>query len=138
LELFSKSKDNFPLVLITYRNYFKSKNLKAISLCLTILEFSKTIKYSDKNPDFSSIKDPSSCDFNSEPYRNIVLEITTIINNLGLIRKRPKFREFHLAMKAGPNGPAVHSNLIDLWILVNEEEFLLSNIKSLGGENFCA
>lgn len=106
-----------------------SERLDIIRLALTLLSLTKIIQLKS-DPDYT----PIVSEYSGEDLFMIDYEIRSFLSQVLESREIPKWSEFHLSLKRGPNkGLAIHDALTDLSILYSTE--IYKDILFLGGPN---
>lgn len=128
----------FPKLFNQFRKLFSQGDIEGISYAFSILEFSKILNAWEDKIDYSSITNP--CTVNLKEDNNVKLlksDIKIVMEELKLINlPKPEFTDYHTSYKAGPNGQALDSAMIDLKEIITNDKYknLLKDIETLGGD----
>lgn len=114
-----------------------------LRLILTVLFSTRSLK-AGKNPDIASIITPQSneaLDYVNNPNCELYKHIRSFWRHLGFPTKRSnssipsklKWKQYHFTTKSGPNGHALFTCFMDLFLLPSQ---LVQDLKTMGGEKF--
>jgi len=117
-------KDGLPAHLGPIGVLVRSGDINSIRLALTLMKVSRTIS-GIGSPDLTPIETKTQLQF--KDWTGLV----SVIKELNLQCKIPKWSEPHFSTKSGPNGQALLTSLLDLTLLPDS---LLKSIYQVGGE----
>jgi hypothetical protein len=121
------NKKGLPRNLGSLQNLIHSNNPEDIRLLMTLLSISRSLDCPPKEPSLVEITSPAP-----EVSKELIRDITYIINDLGMTLEVPYWTSSHLSTKAGPNAQAMISSIMDLSLL---PERLRRSIGVFGGED---
>jgi hypothetical protein len=127
----SLNKKGIPRLLGPLQNLIDTENISDKRLLMTLLSVSRALPGSPYRPPLNTITDESKID------SSVISELSMLIpmvmgNNSLCLNTSPKWKEFHLSTKAGPNAVALVSAMVDAHIL---PESLIKSIEVIGGKD---
>nr|UJQ92520.1 MAG: putative RNA-dependent RNA polymerase [Mitoviridae sp.] len=129
------TKDGLPKVLVPVLGKSKLYNTTLLRLVLTLLYSTRALQLG-RIPDVRAIQDPPKADL-----PDLSKHVVSFWRDLGYrpsATKVPRgvyFKSFHMTTKAGPNGHALWTSMVDLKLLVGHAD-LLAALKVVGGPKF--
>lgn len=129
------TKDGLPKVLVPIFGKNREYSTTLLRLVLTLLFSTRALRLGTK-PDIAPIEDPLKKDL-----PDLSKYVVSFWRDLGFrpsATKAPRgiyFKSFHMTTKAGPNGQALWTSLVDLKLL-SENANLVEALKLVGGKKF--